>query len=429
LEAKIKELSPIERELEIIIPETELQEAFEEAFREIRPKLALPGFRPGKAPMGLVKKMHGDAVEGDTLEKLAQEKFRLAAKEHDIKPLGYPVMTDLHRHAGEGAHVKIAYEIAPEFELTPFEGIEIEKPVYVITDEDVEARIRRIRFSQATQEPTDTVANEETVVTLNMHELQPEEGKEPSDSEGVQAYLADPDVLPEIRASLLGRKVGDKFEVQLPKNPSSAEASTKSEYGAVELTLTEAKSVTLPTMDEEFIKKVSRDKCSTEEELRKDIRDELEKGAIQRADEEYEENIVKHLLSLHDIPVPRTITHAVLEQMISDYKERNRMRGYPEEFGLDEEAFRERMWPIAESRGKWSLLQEKLIDVNKLAPVPEDFEELATKQAEEYGLSKENLMKYYEKDERVKQKLEAEKLGKWLRDQVEPVEKEIRRKD
>ena len=429
MEAKIKELSPIERELEIIIPETELQEAFEEAFREIRPKLALPGFRPGKAPMGLVKKMHGDAVEGDTLEKLAQEKFRLAAKEHDIKPLGYPVMTDLHRHAGEGAHVKIAYEIAPEFELTPFEGIEIEKPVYVITDEDVDARIRRIRFSQATQEPTDAVDDEETVVTLNMHEVNPEEGKEPNDSEGVQAYLADPDVLPEIKTALVGKKVGDKFEVQLPKNPSSAEASVQSEYGTVELTLTEAKSVKLPTMDEEFIKKVSRDKSSTEDELKKDILDELEKGAIQRSDEEYEENIVKHLLSLHEIPVPRTITHAVLEQMIADYKERNRMRGYPEEFGLDEEAFRERMWPIAESRGKWSLLQEKLIDVHKLAPASEDFEELAKKQAEEYGLSKENLMKYYEKDERVKQKLEAEKLGKWLREQVKPVEKEIRRKD
>jgi len=429
LEAKINQHSPIEHELEIHIEEAELKEAFDEAYREIRPKLSLPGFRPGKAPMGMVKKMHGDSIEGDALEKLAQEKFRVAAKEHDIKPIGYPVMTDLHRHSGEGAHVKIAYEVAPEIELKDFDGMEVEKPVYKITDEDVDARIRRMRFAEAEQEETDSIDNEERLVTLNLHELEPEEGKEPNNTDGVQAYLADPDVLPEIREALIGKKVGDVVQIELPKNPTNAEAAKTGERGKVEVTVVGVSKVKLPELTEEYVKKISRDHASNEEELRKAVHVELEESGKMRGQEEFDEGIIRGLIQRHDFLVPRTITHAVLDQMITDYKERNRQRGYPEDFGLDEKAFRERMWNVAEQRGKWSLLMEKLIEANKLEATDEDFDSLAEKQAAEYGLSKENLIKFYQKDERVKHQMETTKVTEWLRSKVTAKEKEIGRHD
>lgn len=427
LEAKINQHSPIEHELEIRIDEAELKEAFDLAYREMRPKLSLPGFRPGKAPMGMVKKLHGDSIEGDALEKLAQEKFRLAAQENDIKPLGYPVMTDLHRHAGEGAHVKIAYEVAPEITLNDFAGMEVEKPVYQISDEDVDARIRRMRFAEAEQEPTELIDDEERLVTLNLRELEPEEGKEPNNTDGVQAYLADPDVLPEIRDALMGKKIGDVVEVELPKNPTNAEAAEHAEKGKVEVTVVGVSKVKLPELSEEYVKKVSRDKASNEAELRSAVREELEAGGIQRGQEEFDEAIVRGVIAKHDFLVPRTITHAVLDQMIADYKERNRQRGYPEEFGLDEKAFRDRMWSVAEQRGKWSLLMEKLIEANNLQANESDFETLAEKQAAEYGLSKDNLLKFYQKDDRIRHQMETGKVTEWLRTQVTPKEKAIGR--
>jgi trigger factor len=427
LEAKINQHSAIEHELEIHIDESELKEAFDEAYREVRPKLSLPGFRPGKAPMGMVKKMHGDSIEGDALEKLAQEKFRIAAKENDIKPLGSPVMTDLHRHAGEGAHVKIAYEVAPEIELKDFAGMEVEKPVYVIADEDIDARIRRIRFAEAEQEPTEEIDDEERLVTLNLRELEPEAGKEPNNTDGVQAYLADPDVLPEIREALLGKKVGNVVEIELPKNPTNAQSSETAERGKVEVTVVAVSKVKLPELTEEYIKKISRDRASTEDELRATVREELEAAGIERGREEHDEAIVRGIIVRHEFLVPRTVTHAVLDQMIADFKERNRQRGYPEEFGLDEKAFRDRMWNVAEQRAKWSLLMEKLIEANHLQASDEDFDALAEKQAAEYGLSKENLLKFYQKDDRIRHQMETTKVTEWLRTQVTPKEKEIGR--
>jgi trigger factor len=427
LETKLHERSAIERELEIFIAEPELQQAFDEAYKALRPKLALPGFRPGKAPLGLVKQLHGDSIEGDTLEKLAQDKFREAAEELKIQPLGMPVMTDLHRHAGEGAHFKIMYEIAPEFEVQDFSGMEIEKPIFPITDKDVEERIRKIRYSLAEQEPTDEVADEQTIVTLSMRELEPKEGAEPIASEGVQAYLADPEVMPNIKAGLLGKRVGDKIEVLLPKNPKGQDNTTTevTEEGPVEITLTEAKKVILPELTEEFIAKISRDKVKTEEELRTDIKQELEAQAITASDEQFEENIVAELLKKHDIPVPKTIVRAILDQMIEEYKERNKQRGYPAEFGLDERAYRERMRPVAEARGKWVLLRDKLITSENLEASDTDLEDLAAKEAEKYGLSKENLLGYYKKNDGIKDRIVSDKLSALLRDRVKMTEKII----
>jgi FKBP-type peptidyl-prolyl cis-trans isomerase (trigger factor) len=178
-------------------------------------------------------------------------------------------------------------------------------------------------------------------------------------------------------------------------------------------------------LTEEFIAKISRDKVKTEEELRTDIKQELEAQAITASDEQFEENIVAELLKKHDIPVPKTIVRAILDQMIEEYKERNKQRGYPAEFGLDERAYRERMRPVAEARGKWVLLRDKLITSENLEASDTDLEDLAAKEAEKYGLSKENLLGYYKKNDGIKDRIVSDKLSALLRDRVKMTEKII----
>ena len=159
MEATIHNRSQVLRELEIFVGEEEVNKAFNDAYRTMRPRLSLPGFRPGKAPMSVVKKLHGEAIEGDTLEKIAQEKFKEYAQEQKLEPIGRPIMTDLHRHAGEGAHFKISYEVKPEFELQDYEGLEVEHPVYSVTDKDVDERIHYLRFNFSTREEVKEIAD------------------------------------------------------------------------------------------------------------------------------------------------------------------------------------------------------------------------------------------------------------------------------
>src|ERR1051325_3599144 len=152
-----------------------MNKAFDEAFKSMRPKLTLPGFRPGKAPMSVVKKLHGDAIEGDTLEKLAQEKFQQYAEESKLEAIGRPVMTDLHRHAGEGAHFKISYEVKPEFELQDYSGIEVEQPMATVNDKDVDERLHYLRFNFSTREDAEEINGLETIANITFQETRSEE--------------------------------------------------------------------------------------------------------------------------------------------------------------------------------------------------------------------------------------------------------------
>ena len=424
--ATINEKSQIARELDIKVDEAELQAAFNEAYKTMRPRLSLPGFRPGKAPIGLVKKLHGDAIEGDALEKLAQDKFREALEEHKIEPIGTPVMTDLHRHAGEGAHFKIVYEIAPVIEIKDFSGIEIEKKNITITDADVTDRIERLRFGLAEREPATKVEDAHTIVKIEMRELDVADDKEPGKSDQTEIYLADPEINLELQKALLGVEVGASVVVELPHQKREPGTELMKEgKGRVEVTVLEAQRVVLPALDEALVKKISEDKFSTEEELRNEIKRGLEESAAKKTEEDLEEQIVSKIMDLHPFEVPRTISNAILGQMIEEREQDNVRRGFPANYGIDDPAFRERYQPIADARGKWVLLREKLIESEGIEATDEDLEKLAEEESAKYGVAKENLLKYYAKHDSIQNRIVSDKLGARLREKVKIVEAAI----
>ena len=418
----LHEHGAVARELEIKVDESEVQKAFEDAFRTMRPRLNLPGFRPGKAPIGLIKKMHGEAIEGDALEKLGQEKFREAAEELKIEPLGAPVMTDLHRHPGEGAHFRIMYEIQPDIHIRDYTGIEIQKKKIEITDADVADRIERLRFGMAEREPTARVESPQTIVKIHMTELDIPEDREAGRSDETEIYLADPEIIPELQQAILGKEVGESVVLELPRRTKEPGADLmKEERGRVEVTITEAQKVLLPPIDEAFVKKVSEDKFSTEQELRTEMRTGLERSAEKAIEEDLEEKMVSKLIEMNPFEVPHAITNAILGQMLEEREQENVRRGFPANYAIDEQEFRERNTPIAEARGKWVMLRDKLIESENIEVTDEDLEKLAEEESAQYGLPKENLLKYYHKHDTIRNRLTTEKLTQRLREKFKIV--------
>lgn len=413
--ATIHERSPIQRELEIRVDEAELQSAFDDAYKTMRPRLSLPGFRPGKAPMAMVKKLHGDTIEGDALEKLAQEKFREAAEEHKIEPLGAPVMTDLHRHPGEGAHFRIMYEVPPQIELKDMSAVEIPSRDVSIEDEDVTRAIDRLKFRRAERVPVAKIETEQTVARLSFKMAHAPEGQGAFEDE---VYLGDPDILPEIKDALVGKGVGESTTVELPSRRKDAEAGEPESKEPAEITIVSAERVEMPQLTEDLIKELSGNKAATELELRQDIRKELTEARDRAAKEDLEERIVAKMLEMHEFDVPQTIVHAILHQMLEERQQMNVQRNFPANYGIDEEEFFEKNRPVAEARAKWVLLRDRLIEENKIEATDEDLDKLAEEEAAKYGLPKENLLKYYHKHDNIKNRIVSDKLGALLRGMV-----------
>lgn len=411
------------RELEIFIPEDEVKQAIDRAFADLRPRVNLPGFRPGKAPIDVIKKLHGDAVEGDALEKLAQEKFRIAAEEHKLEPVGTPVMTDLHRHKGEGAHFRINYEVKPEITLADYEGLEIERPVLTVNEKDVDERIHYLRFNYATRTDTDTIVDAETIASLTFRELAPDEhGNEIPPPQSTDVYLYDPQVVEPIRTGLIGKKVGDTITLTLPKTHGDHVHEVP-----VEITVGKLVKVELPETDEEFSKKVSREQASTIDEVRALVRTELEAAAKRNSQEAFESNMVKALLDRHQFEVPRSITYSLIDAMIQEQRAENKRNGYPEEHGINVEEWREKYWQQSEMRGKWLLLRDKIIEAEQIDATDEDIEAIAARDAEAYGVKKENLLQYYRKNTEILERVKSEKLVDRLKEKF--VVKDIEVKD
>jgi len=134
------------------------------------------------------------------------EKFKEYAEEQKLEPIGRPVMTDLHRHAGEGAHFKISYEVKPEFDLQDYAGIEVEQPVYSISDKDVDERIHYLRFNFSTREEVMDIKDIETIINITFQEQEPGPDGALAPPQTTDVYLYDPQVVPELRDALLGKK-------------------------------------------------------------------------------------------------------------------------------------------------------------------------------------------------------------------------------
>ncbi|HET9132139.1 MAG TPA: trigger factor family protein, partial [Terriglobia bacterium] len=96
MEVSVKELTDVSREVEITAQPGELEPHFEKAYKEYRPKIEIRGFRKGKAPLELVKKLYGEAIENDSLETVANELYRQVVKDRELKPIGEPRLVDLN---------------------------------------------------------------------------------------------------------------------------------------------------------------------------------------------------------------------------------------------------------------------------------------------------------------------------------------------
>ena len=138
MDVTINTISEVRQEAEIRLSQGELQPHFDKAYHKYQPKVELRGFRKGRVPLEMVKKLYGDAIEHEALDEVATEVYREAMNERQIKPLGTPSMVDMDFKRGEQFHFKIQYDVKPVISLGSYKGITIEKTIHTVADEEID---------------------------------------------------------------------------------------------------------------------------------------------------------------------------------------------------------------------------------------------------------------------------------------------------
>ena len=141
------------RELELEIPAEEVSKATDKVAKELMRVARVPGFRPGKAPITLIKKRFAEEIKGEVLQSLVPETVEKAVAEQKLTPVSQPQVDKLDYNEGQAVKFRAVFEVLPEFELANYKNLEIEMPSMEITEEDVakaleETRERAAAFSR-----------------------------------------------------------------------------------------------------------------------------------------------------------------------------------------------------------------------------------------------------------------------------------------
>ena len=418
MEYKINDLTQSEKEVEVTVPYDEIKKEIETEVQKQTKKIQMPGFRKGKVPLNMIKKMYGDALEYEASEKVANSKFWEVAKEKEFNPIGQPQLTDIKFNPGEDMTFKVKYEILPEIEVKDYKDIEIELPDLKVKDEDVDMEIESIIKANSTREDAEIVGDDKNYI-LNVEVQRVDESGNPvadSKPETLDIDLSNERVNSEIIENAKGKKAGDDFSFTF-KDEHTHKVDDKEELHVehfhYKAKINSIKKINLPELNEELIKKATKDKISTEQDLRDGIKKDIQAYYDHRTNELLRDKLLQTIVEKNDFAPPKTMVKNVLEDLVKQEEEKAKKSGYKK---FDRVMAEKQLEKSAELEVKWFLIKRSLEKQESLSVSDADLLELAKKDAEKTGLPEDKLINYY-KTSNINEKLLDKKLFDFLREQ------------
>jgi len=410
MEVNINTLSEVLQEAEILVTDTELQPHFDRAYDKERARIEVKGFRKGKAPISMIRKLYGETIEHHALDDIANDLYRTVMDERNIRPIGQPSMINMDYKRGTEFRFKIQYEIRPDITLAGYKNVQVEKPVHHVTDDETEAEILRLRRSNSTLTPVDTVTDQEHIVTGDVQELDPVGtpliGRKAS---GMKFYLADESITTEIRQALGNATVGNSYRTRF--EPTGTEETNR---GAIDVTIavTKIEKVELPAFDDTFVSTLTKGKSASVQMFRTNLSKDIERYWQEWSERKLADAISSEIVRTHYFPVPDSLVRTLLDSFVEDIKGRSKDRALPKDF--DEEKFRTESHPLAVWQAKWMLIKERIAEAEKIEVADDDLDDLAAKDAGRVGIEKNQLLQYYRQSTSVRDRLLTEKIMKFL---------------
>ena len=412
----------------------EWNEALKKAYNKNKNRFQVPGFRKGKVPYQLVCQYYGEGVlYEDAMNEIANAQYPEAVKEHDLKVVSRPEMdvTDINEN---GIKYTITVYVKPEFELGQYEGVEVPFKDQVVTDEDVDAEIERMRKRNASlEEVEDRAAQEGDTVTIDYEGFKDGVAFEGGKGEGYNLKLGSKSFIPGFEEQVAGHNVGEEFTIEV-KFPEDYHAEDlKGADATFNVKIHAIKAEIVPELDDEFAKDVSE--FDTLDELKADVRAKQQERADKDNKAAFENETVRAVCDNCEIDIPESMVQNEVEQMADDQAARMSNQGialdmYLQYVGQSMEDFKKSLEPMARVRVKSSLVIEKITE--KLDPevTEEDYNEELSQIANTYKIDVEEVKKSIGEDSAfLKDSIKARKTVEYLASKavkVEPKEPEVK---
>ena len=418
----------LSREFKVALPANEIEEKISHRLKELARTAQMPGFRPGKVPVSVLRKKYGPSVLGEVLERAVNDSSQQALAEKGLRPAMQPQIEITSFEDGGDLEYTIGVELLPEIKPVDFSKIKLERLIPKIDDAAMEKTLADIAAAQgdsaAIKDDRETKTGDVLVIDF-LGQVGGEEfagGK----AEGYELTLGSGTFIPGFEEQLIGVKVGDKIEVKV-KFPDSYGAAELSGKDAVfDVTVNELKETVPSAIDDELAKKVGMENL---EALKKSIREEQESKFNEMSRMILKRALLDELSAAHDFEIPEKLLDREFDTIWKQFEEQRKKdkdAGQGSEEKTDDEHkkdFRE----IAERRVRLGLLLSEVGRANNVKISQEDGNSQLMAEARRHPGREKEVMEHYKNNPEAMEELSAplyeEKVVNFILEQASITEK------
>lgn len=391
MKIQVESLSPVEKKVTIEIDPDRVAQALSRGYQSLGRRVRLKGFRPGKAPRHVLERNFREEVEAEVLERLVQETFGEAVREHAIDAVAPPRVQIGEGGLGEGR--PLAYtarvEVKPRLEPRDYRGLEVPRKTAEVTDPMVDEELGKLQQSMAQLVPVegrfDAQPGDWAVVDhRGTMDGQPFPGGE---AEGVTVQVAEGDLWNGFLPGLAGKRLGESLEVDQAFPADHRVPELRGKVARLAITLKALKTRVVPPLDDDLARDLGVEGVATLADLRARLRRDLEKQAARRAEAETRDALVKAALAKNDFEVPASLVERAIDSMLEGAAERFARQGIDiRRLDLDVARLRADLRENALLSVKGALLLEAIADAEKIEVGDADVKAEAARIAEEVGV-------------------------------------------
>ena len=408
MEITVNDITSVDKEIVISAGREDLEPKFNEAYKKYKGQINMPGFRPGKVPIKIVKKRFGDEIEAEEVNKYVQEVFEeKVVPEYD--PIGESQMLELNWENDE-LEAKFKIGSRPDFELTDLGEVEVDRLVHDVSDEEVEEEIERQLQQGGNWEVVEEEIQDDYRVTVEAIPLD-DEGEPDEDNKAEEVIDLNKEESEQFRDDLVGHEVGDEVDVEIGHDDHSHN---------FRLVVKKVEKPHKAELTDEFAKQQSNEEAKNVDEYRSLVKSRIQDYYDQSADDLFKNDIIDALVEKHDFEVPEVFKNQILNQYVERVKQQSQGQLPPD---FDEEEYKENMQERAERDAKWFFLNEKLQEkFDDIEIKPEDIDAHLEGEAARYGISVDQMRNMFAQNpqqlESLRNSIREEKVFDKLRDEV-----------
>ncbi len=397
----------LKRDFTVVVAAAEIEIKVTDKLVEVGQQVKLPGFRPGKVPMTVLRQRYARQVMGEVLESTVNETSQSVLNENDLRPAQQPKIEITKFDEGSDLEFTIEVEIMPDFEPTDFSKLKLEKLVTEVEEEKVDEALDQIAGAQKNFEKVarNRKAKNGDAILMDFVGKVDGEAFEGGSAEGHQLELGSGQFIPGFEEQLVGQKGGDALDVTVtfPENYGAEHLAGKEAIFSV--TVHEVQESANVVLDDEFAKKLGLNDL---DDLKATVRGRIESEYAQLSRQTLKRNMLDALALTHDFEVPPGMKQTEFDGIWEQFtKELERTNEKLEDQDQSEEELRVEYQAIADRRVRLGLLLAEVGRINNIDVSTEEVQQAMMTQARNYPGQEQQVFEMFQKNPEMQNSLRA----------------------